>query len=37
MKINMFYYSSTMYIDYYAPGGLTYLHITDNKADVGIS
>lgn len=28
---------STMFIDYYAPGGLTYLHITDNKADVGIS
>ncbi len=28
---------STMYIDYYSPGGLTYLHITDNKADVAIS
>jgi len=28
---------STMFIDYYAPGGLTYLHITDNKADIGIS
>ncbi|MFA4935363.1 MAG: hypothetical protein WC568_05960 [Candidatus Methanoperedens sp.] len=28
---------STMDIDYFAPGGLTYLHITDNKADVGIS
>lgn len=29
--------SSTMFINYYAPGGLTYLHITDNMADVGIS
>ncbi len=29
--------NSGMFIDYYAPGGLTYLHITDNKADVGIS
>lgn len=28
---------STMYIDYYAPGGLTYLHITDNRADIKIS
>ncbi|MCZ7393642.1 MAG: hypothetical protein O8C68_05840, partial [Candidatus Methanoperedens sp.] len=31
------YPSSTMYINYYSPGGLVYLHITDNKADVGIS
>lgn len=29
--------ASTMFIDYYAPGGLTFLHITDNKADVSIS
>lgn len=28
---------STMYINYYAPGGLTYLHITDNRADIKIS
>lgn len=28
---------STMYVNYYSPGGLIYLHITDNKADVGIS
>jgi hypothetical protein len=28
---------STMYINYYSPGGLVYLHITDNKADVRIS
>ncbi len=28
---------STMSIDYSAPGGLTYLHITDNRADIKIS
>jgi hypothetical protein len=28
---------STMLIDYPATGSLTYLHITDNRADVGIS
>lgn len=29
--------TSTMSIDYSAPGGLTYLHITDNRADIKIS
>ncbi len=28
---------STMYINYYAPAGLTFLDVTDNKADVSIS
>ncbi len=28
---------STMYVNYYAPGGLTFLDITDNEADVRIS